>query len=422
MQHSKLEYGTCKHFNNNIFGVDIHLQNRKGRTALYDAVKHEYIHIAKILIEYGCDTNLQDTYGNTMLHQAASNYNYEMVKYLLKKDSDPHLLNLKGETPIDLTIDDEIIRLLKDYGKTLLPGLPIEVKRFDKKSAKVFSSLFEEESYPHFESRVMLVGEQGTGKTTIARYLAGKRPSRFRIATDGIGLFNGLSYIDRQTKDWLYGKQDFSLEELAVSRSLLQEKKREKNVVSQIKTYNTKYIPDMRVDMSLSADKRKQKHQPIEPSSSDTTLEYDFDSVSSTKTFITEHVKTMSDHQLKIEPVHPGICRKDMQEINPGSERLSCRLIDDIQSSDCPSDRNEPVVHTYRTAVKEENTDSMNERESFEAQHYTVLDDTCLKTQLKGDMHIQTLTKPGVISKLKICLELPKQSKKSKSQSQKRIF
>lgn len=53
----------------------------------------------------------------------------------------------------------------------------------------------------------MLVGEQGTGKTTIARYLAGKRPSRFRIATDGIGLFNGLSYIDRQTKDWLYGKQ-----------------------------------------------------------------------------------------------------------------------------------------------------------------------------------------------------------------------
>ncbi|VDI00256.1 Hypothetical predicted protein [Mytilus galloprovincialis] len=156
----------------------------------------------------------------------------------------------------------------------------------------------------------------------------------------------------------------------------------------------------MRVDMSLSADKGKQKHQPIEPSSSDTNLEYDFDSVSSTKTFITEHVKTMSDHQLKIEPVHPGICRKDMQDINRGSERLSCRLIDDIQSSDCPSDMNEPEVHTYRTAVKE-NTDSINERKLFEAQHYTVLDDTCLKTRLKGDMHIQTLTKPGVISKLK---------------------
>lgn len=40
-------------------------------------------------------------------------------------------------------------------------------------------------------------------------------------------------------------------------------------------------------------------------------------------------------------------------------------------------------------------------KENYEAQHYTVLDDTCLKTRLKGGMHIQTLTKPGVISKLK---------------------
>ncbi|XP_063411539.1 uncharacterized protein LOC134694458 [Mytilus trossulus] len=279
-------------------------------------------------------------------------------------------------------------------------GLPIEVKRFDKKSAKVFSSLLEEESYPHFESRVMLVGEQGTGKTTIARYLVGKRPSRFRIATNGIELFNGLSYIDRQTKDWLCGRQDFSLEELAVSRSLLQEDKREKNVVSQIKTFNSQYIPDMRVDMSLSADEGKQKQKPTEPSSSDTTFDYDFDSVSSTQTVITEHVKTTSHHQLKIEPVHSGMCRTDMQHINRVSERLSCRVIDDIQSSDFPSNRNQPEVHTYRTAVKKK-TDSMNERELIEAQHDTVLDDTCLETRLKGDMHIQTFTKPGVISKLK---------------------
>ncbi|VDI71685.1 Hypothetical predicted protein, partial [Mytilus galloprovincialis] len=85
--------------------------------------------------------------------------------------------------------------------------LPAEVKKLDKKSAQVFSSLLKEESYPHFESRLMLAGEQGTGKTTLARYLVGKRPTRFRMSTDGIELYNGLSYMDRESKEWLGGQQ-----------------------------------------------------------------------------------------------------------------------------------------------------------------------------------------------------------------------
>ncbi|VDI83673.1 Hypothetical predicted protein, partial [Mytilus galloprovincialis] len=71
----------------------------------------------------------------------------------------------------------------------------------------------------------MLAGEQGTGKTTLARYLVGKRPTRYRISTDGIELYNDLSYMDRESKDWLGGLQDFSLEDITVSRSLLKEDK-----------------------------------------------------------------------------------------------------------------------------------------------------------------------------------------------------
>ncbi|CAG2252822.1 unnamed protein product [Mytilus edulis] len=81
----------------------------------------------------------------------------------------------------------------------------------------------------------MLAGEQATGKTTIARYLVGKRPTRFRMSTDGIELYNGLSYMDRDTKDWLGGHQDFSLEEITVSRSMLQKEKtqdKDKDVTS----------------------------------------------------------------------------------------------------------------------------------------------------------------------------------------------
>lgn len=86
-------------------------------------------------------------------------------------------------------------------------GLPFEVRKLDKNSAKVFSQILEEESYPHFESRVMLAGEQATGKTTIARYLVGKQPTRIRMSTDGIELYNGLSYMDYEKNIWLGGKQ-----------------------------------------------------------------------------------------------------------------------------------------------------------------------------------------------------------------------
>lgn len=53
----------------------------------------------------------------------------------------------------------------------------------------------------------MLAGEPGTGKTTIARFLVGKGPTESRISTDGIDLFKGLSFIDRETDGWVQGKQ-----------------------------------------------------------------------------------------------------------------------------------------------------------------------------------------------------------------------
>ena len=86
-------------------------------------------------------------------------------------------------------------------------GLPAEVQKLDKKSAEVYSNLLREDNYPHFEVRTMLAGEQNTGKTTIARYLVGKRPTRSRRSTDGIDLYRGLSFVDIDDDDWLDGKQ-----------------------------------------------------------------------------------------------------------------------------------------------------------------------------------------------------------------------
>ncbi|XP_052059255.1 uncharacterized protein LOC127699902 [Mytilus californianus] len=86
----------------------------------------------------------------------------------------------------------------------------------------------------------MLAGEPGTGKTTIARYLVGKGPTSVRKSTDGIGLYTGLSYMDRETEIWLNGKQDFSLADLTISRSL-----RQKPLGLPISSHSTELYTDL---------------------------------------------------------------------------------------------------------------------------------------------------------------------------------
>jgi len=77
----------------------------------------------------------------------------------------------------------------------------------DTESAAVFTNLLKEESYHQFQTRAMLIGEKGTGKTTVARFLVGKGPTKVRISTEGIDLYTALAYIDRETDEWQNGKQ-----------------------------------------------------------------------------------------------------------------------------------------------------------------------------------------------------------------------
>ena len=81
------------------------------------------------------------------------------------------------------------------------------MKQLDTQSAAVFTNLIKEESYSQFEVRAMLLGEKGTGKTTVTRFLVGKWPTKVRISTEGIDLYTALAFIDRETDEWLNGKQ-----------------------------------------------------------------------------------------------------------------------------------------------------------------------------------------------------------------------
>jgi hypothetical protein len=44
-------------------------------------------------------------------------------------------------------------------------------------------------------------------KATVARFLVGKGPTKVRISTEGIDLYTALAFIERETDEWLNGKQ-----------------------------------------------------------------------------------------------------------------------------------------------------------------------------------------------------------------------
>ncbi|XP_071149472.1 acyl-CoA-binding domain-containing protein 6-like [Mytilus edulis] len=74
-----------------------------------------------LLIGNGIDVNLQDKAGNTVLHVAAEQ-DPEMVKSLINNNCDPNIPNDHGKRPIEVANSNVIVRLIKDYEKTLVPG------------------------------------------------------------------------------------------------------------------------------------------------------------------------------------------------------------------------------------------------------------------------------------------------------------
>ncbi|XP_076088136.1 uncharacterized protein LOC143058510 [Mytilus galloprovincialis] len=196
----------------------------------------------------------------------------------------------------------------------------------------------------------MLAGEQGTGKTTLARYLVGKRPTRFRISTDGIELYNGLSYMDRESKDWLGGLQDFSLEEILVSRSLLKEEKITKQNKLDDTTPTSQDIPVDTQILSLPESSRNLRLESKDTLISDTTREW-------------------SEYD-------------DFRQTSYSSndeDRINDKPIDDSDGSEA-------------------------------------------RSSLTGEMHMHTVTKPGIVRKLKNMFGVSKQVKEVKVSISKEKF
>ncbi|CAC5373896.1 unnamed protein product [Mytilus coruscus] len=229
---------------------------------------------------------------------------------------------------------------------------------------------------------------------------------------------------------------DFTLEEITVCRSLLRDK-RKKHVQLADTTPTSPYISDVTENTLLSDSKEELKHKSIESQS--------FDATSSTECFVTESVKTkkLSEPHYQTLPDYAGSLaismekklsshvaeqrakilgnddtyESDVQDKLLCSERQSGKLTFDGKSADGLRTRNEKVAQDYTT--DKDHSDAAIDREIYEASfdEYKPMDDSrdaSLKSGFTGDLHIETVTKPGIIRKLKHFFGITKQVKEVK--------
>lgn len=196
---------------------------------------------------------------------------------------------------------------------------------------------------------------------------------------------------------------DFSLDEIIISRSLQQEDKIKKIVISNATPIDQDVL-NTPEDVSLSVDRRNLKHESIESSSFDVTSEgLDSDGVLSTESVMTKYENVhgfetapvydgnLSEHLIKRLPDHVSKQKtktqdKDdnyqtgLQDKISSFESRSGRLVSDGKSSDDLINLNKKVVQDYNTGKESnESSNDINIREApFERENQMKKNRWCL--------------------------------------------
>lgn len=103
-------------FQNNIFNKEtVNCRNRKCRSALYYAIKHNRFEIIQLLVEKGANIDLQTQYGETPLMQASKHGNPKVFRFLIEHGADLYLPDQFGNTMLTLTVQGETINILINH-------------------------------------------------------------------------------------------------------------------------------------------------------------------------------------------------------------------------------------------------------------------------------------------------------------------
>jgi ankyrin repeat protein len=93
--------------------ICINQWDSEGKTSLYQAVAHEHLQIASLLIDMGASTNIENIDGYTPLHACAKNGNGQICDLLIRKDANVNAITKSHITPLHVAILENKIEILR---------------------------------------------------------------------------------------------------------------------------------------------------------------------------------------------------------------------------------------------------------------------------------------------------------------------
>jgi ankyrin repeat protein len=98
-------------------GADPNIAEQDGYTPLIIAKSKGQYPAMTLLLERGADLNKADNKGRTLLHWASLTGNEKWINILLEKGADINQEDNKGNTAISVAKNEDIRKLLQDYGR-----------------------------------------------------------------------------------------------------------------------------------------------------------------------------------------------------------------------------------------------------------------------------------------------------------------